>query len=873
MAAYKCRLLGKLKQKTTTILLVVLSLLLIIAVPTSLSSSDNLQYGDIEPKISEELAKKQSVDIIVVLKEATDETARAGLTEQERLELRNEKIRENQEKVLSTLADADFRAKHKYKTINAFAGSVTLNGFNKLKINPNVKSIELDREVHISMAESAPLIDANNVWNIRVNNINITGEGETVCVIDTGIDYAHVDLGGCLGTNCKVMGGYDFVNSDSNPIDDNGHGTHVAGTVASTNSVYKGVAPGSKLIAMKVLDAAGSGSFSNAVAAIDWCVNNKTKFNISVISMSLGDSGQYNNPSTCDGFSAGISINTAVREGIFVSVSSGNNGYTNGISYPACVTNATSVGAVYDASLGSVGWSACTDTTTAADKFACFTNRDEILDVLAPGYAIYSTKMGGGFTTKGGTSMAAPHVAGAAALLQQYSKKVNSNALKPSEIDNLLKTKGKSVYDSAAGLSFPRINVSASVNSIQVNCIDSDGDGYSPTNLSCGPVDCNDNNADINQGAAEICNNVDDNCDGVIDEGSDTICRFEVKDNLGNIMAWFGYATGNVWINGALEQSSSHTATGNDELRFQDSSGNDVMIVDNTNGNMYLKGTLSENQNTLNPTSGDDNIIIKNGSNIVVAYINKLGNMFLKGTLTGTATGTWNSTYNNGLVSYHAFNNFDDSVNSAYHLTNNTGNIKIVADGKNSNAASSANVTAGNWLRFNTDWWPIIDTAGQASISFWAKQIGECGDVGVSYASTMIGRGSVSGDYSNYFALDYMCNTNSTNLVWGSSIGPSWVLNQVSGTVGRNTWHNYFIEINKTHIGYWIDNSLAYSSNSLNSAGVNWAANDSYVFRGLGSNKENANVTLDELAIWNRFLSDGERTGLYNSGNGLFYAP
>ena len=400
MALSEHWLFGKLKQKTM-ILLVVLSLLLITAIPNSLSSSDNLQYSNIEPKVSEELAKKQPVDVIVVLKEA-DETTQAGLTEQERLELRKEKIMENQEKVLSTLTDADFRAKHKYKTINAFAGSVTLNGFNKLNINPDVKSIELDREVHISMAESAPLIDANDVWNIRVNNINITGEDETVCVIDTGIDYTHADLGGCLGANCKVIGGYDFVNSDSNPIDDNGHGTHVAGTVASTNSVYKGVAPGSKLVAMKVLDAAGSGSFSNAVAAIDWCVNNKAQFNISVISMSLGDSGQYNNPSAqCDIYSAGTSINTAVREGIFVSVASGNNAYTNGISYPACVTNATSVGAVYDASLGSVGWSACNDTTTSADKFACFTNRDEILDVLAPGYAIYSTKMGGGFTTKG----------------------------------------------------------------------------------------------------------------------------------------------------------------------------------------------------------------------------------------------------------------------------------------------------------------------------------------------------------------------------------------------------------------------------------------------------------------------------------------
>src|SRR3989338_1374874 len=387
----------------------------------------------VESEIFEELASAPSTRVIVMLKEKNESEAEASMqSAKDAFEQRKIIINENQGKVLSTLSEADFRIKHRYATINAFSGYLTPQGLSKLNNNPNVRLIEMDSEVHISMAESAPLVGANTLWAAQFNSTNITGDGETVCVIDTGIDYAHSDLGGCLGTSCKVLSGYDFVNSDSDPIDDNGHGTHVAGTVASTNSVYKGVAPGSKLVAMKVLDAAGSGSFSNAVAAIDWCVNNKAQFNISVISMSLGDSGQYNNPSAqCDIYSAGTSINTAVREGIFVSVASGNNAYTNGISYPACVTNATSVGAVYDASLGSVGWSACNDTTTSADKFACFTNRDEILDVLAPGYAIYSTKMGGGFTTKGGTSMSTPHVSGAAALLQQYSKEAYNKVLTP----------------------------------------------------------------------------------------------------------------------------------------------------------------------------------------------------------------------------------------------------------------------------------------------------------------------------------------------------------------------------------------------------------------------------------------------------------
>ena len=584
----------------------------------------------VESEIFEELASAPSTRVIVMLKEKNESEAEASMQgAKDAFEQRKIIINENQGKVLSTLSEADFRIKHRYATINAFSGYLTPQGLSKLNNNPNVRLIEMDREVHISMAESAPLVGANTLWAAQFNSTNITGDGETVCVIDTGIDYAHSDLGGCLGTSCKVLSGYDFVNSDSDPIDDNGHGTHVAGTVASTNKTYRGVAPGSKLIAMKVLDAAGSGSFSNAVAAIDWCVNNKTKFNISVISMSLGDGGQYNNATLCNTASAGISINAAIGQGIFVAVASGNNAYTNGISYPACVTNATSVGAVYDNNLGSVGWGACTDTATSKDKFACFTNRDELLDVLAPGYAIYSTKIGGGFTTKGGTSMSTPHVAGAAALLQNYNKKLYGTALTPQNIESILKSRGKSVYDSSTGLTFPRINATNSVYAIQT-CTDSDSDGYNSTEGVCGTPDCDDSNNAAYPGATEICNNVDDDCDGVIDEGTD--CKLSFKNSSGTSMASFDYS-GNLVLRGVLQQSSTDAATANDEFRFQNRNSEDVAIIDLTNGNMYIDGVLYVNQGSLNPSSSYD-FIIKNTSSNAVAYISETGDLFLKGTLT-----------------------------------------------------------------------------------------------------------------------------------------------------------------------------------------------------------------------------------------------
>src|SRR3989338_7120208 len=126
--------------------------------------------------------------------------------------------------------------------------------------------------------------------------MNITGKGETACVIDSGIDYTHPDLGGCtndtfLAGNCsKVIAGHDFKNNDTNPIDDQGHGTHVAGIIASTNETYRGVAPDATLVAIKVCDNTTGGNCADEdiINGIDWCINNASKYNISVISMSLG---------------------------------------------------------------------------------------------------------------------------------------------------------------------------------------------------------------------------------------------------------------------------------------------------------------------------------------------------------------------------------------------------------------------------------------------------------------------------------------------------------------------------------------------------------------------------------------------------------
>src|SRR5262245_18038433 len=126
---------------------------------------------------------------------------------------------------------------------------------------PYVKAIHFDRDVHATIEPAIDLIGANTVWE----TFGPQGEGIRVGIIDSGIDYLHPALGGGFGPGFKVAGGYDIVNNDSDPMDDNGHGTHVAGIVAADADSFKGVAPRAKLYAYKALDAAGRGLDSDVI--------------------------------------------------------------------------------------------------------------------------------------------------------------------------------------------------------------------------------------------------------------------------------------------------------------------------------------------------------------------------------------------------------------------------------------------------------------------------------------------------------------------------------------------------------------------------------------------------------------------------------
>ena len=350
----------------------------------------------------------------------------------------------------------DFRLKHKYKTINAFSGHITREGLEKLKLDPDVEKITTTKNYKVSLSESLPLINATSANSLVVNNINMTGSGQSICIIDTGINYSHESFGSCsnasfLNGSCKkILNGTNMYAVNNNILDDHGHGTHVAG-IAAANGSIKGVVPDASLIIVKACDSGGNCFEDDIIAGIEWCTLYKEQYNISVISMSIGDGGSYTAASCPVTWSS--YINSAYAKNMTIVAASGNEFYANGISHPSCSGNVTSVGASYDYG-------------NSKDNVTSYTNRFNNLDILAPGSVITSTSFDGGSVNKEGTSMATPLVAGAVALLSKYYKEEYGNSINQSAIYNALNSTGKRVLDSSTGFTFSRIDIYSAIISL-----------------------------------------------------------------------------------------------------------------------------------------------------------------------------------------------------------------------------------------------------------------------------------------------------------------------------------------------------------------------------------------------------------------------
>ncbi|OGR72910.1 MAG: hypothetical protein A2089_06010 [Elusimicrobia bacterium GWD2_63_28] len=252
-------------------------------------------------------------------------------------------------------------------------------------------------------ADAAAPADKEIPWGVaRVNAAAAwdytAGKGVKVAVIDTGVDFNHPDL----APNYK--GGYNAVDPAAAPLDDQGHGTHVAGTIAAVrdNSGVAGVAPAADLYAVKVLDKNGSGQYSWIIAGIEWAIEHRMQ----VINMSLGG-GSGNE-------ALRLVMEKAGEAGITVVCAAGND--AGPVNYPAKYPQAIAVSA-----------------SDSADKIASFSSRGPELAVIAPGVKIHSTLKGGGYGALSGTSMACPHVAGLAVLA------VGAGAAGPEQVRAALK--------------------------------------------------------------------------------------------------------------------------------------------------------------------------------------------------------------------------------------------------------------------------------------------------------------------------------------------------------------------------------------------------------------------------------------------------
>ncbi len=242
--------------------------------------------------------------------------------------------------------------------------------------------VRLEKRYYLPMRISAVLSDD---WNLKLVGAydawdTSRGEGVRVGVADTGADYNHPEISSCF----KDVKGYNFVNNTDDPLDDEGHGTHVSGTIAGRNV---GVAPGCTLYALKFLNAFGSGLESDFIRAAEWAIDNE----LDILNGSFGSSFNSN---------AERAICTALRNnGIIFAAAAGNNG-SDDYSYPASYDTVISVAAV-----------------DKNKKVASFSQHNDQVSISSPGVDIYSCIPDNNYGSLSGTSMATPHVCGGLSLV------------------------------------------------------------------------------------------------------------------------------------------------------------------------------------------------------------------------------------------------------------------------------------------------------------------------------------------------------------------------------------------------------------------------------------------------------------------------
>jgi serine protease AprX len=332
--------------------------------------------------------------------------------------------------------------------VGMMAGSICRETLYRMALHPDTDFISTDYKVKTLLNVARTTVGATAVKN----QYGLTGKGVTIAIVDTGI-YPHPDL---INPTNRIVAFRDFINGRTDPYDDNGHGTHVAGDAASngfsSSGLYAGPATEANLVGVKVLGADGGGSLSTVLQGIDFVIENRVALNIRIMNLSLGAipfTNYVNDP-------LAQAVRRAWRAGIVVFAAAGNTGPNGTINTPGFDPLIITVGATQDKET----------VDRSDDEYAFYTSRGPTVngfvkpDIAAPGSNITSllapnstlvqqfpnNRVGNVYFTLSGTSMATPIAAGAAAqLLQAYP------ALRPDQVKALLKETSTFIADGVPG--------------------------------------------------------------------------------------------------------------------------------------------------------------------------------------------------------------------------------------------------------------------------------------------------------------------------------------------------------------------------------------------------------------------------------------
>ena len=427
-------------------------------------ASPSLQAASLQRDLSlmERAQANGEVPVIIQLQVAT--LAEGSLATAAGKTRRSQNISGAQNRLLGRMNAYQIKRLKKFRHLPFVAMELDAAGLQAALQDPTVVRVYEDTLSKATLAQSTPLIGATDAWAS-----GDSGSGQVIAVLDTGVDSSHIFLSGkvvheaCFST---TNSGYN-----SNTVCPNGqqsqigtgagapcpvdcdHGTHVAGIAAGSGATYSGAARDASIMSIQVFsqftdydDECSTCvlSFtSDQISALEHVYDKRTSFNIAAVNMSLGAGSYATSCDTEDPRTAAIELLRSVN--IATVVSSGNQAYTDRIGAPACISAAVSVG-----------------STTDTDSVSYFSNSAQILDLLAPGSDITSSVPNNGFVPKSGTSMAAPHVAGAFALLR-----AKTPAASVAEILAVLQSTGIPILDSRNEISTPRIQVDAALAAVE----------------------------------------------------------------------------------------------------------------------------------------------------------------------------------------------------------------------------------------------------------------------------------------------------------------------------------------------------------------------------------------------------------------------